>query len=246
MTPWYQESFGEDYLLVYKHRSQEEAEQQVTAILPLLQLTPEDRILDLCCGTGRHAAALARRGFDVTGLDLSDVLLSYARRQRDRWPVTYVQGDMRELPFSSDSFDVVLNLFTSFGYFAEDHENERVLREIARVLVPNGRFFIDFLNREHVRQHLIPRSEREENGLTIREERQVDGDYVKKTITITEGDHERIYYERVKMYTHDEMLEMIERAGLCVERVLGDYDGMAYAEDASRMIFIGWRSDGRT
>lgn len=245
MTPWYKESFGEDYLLVYKHRSQEEAEQQVAAILPLLQLTSEDRILDLCCGTGRHAAALAKKGFDVTGLDLSDVLLSHARRQQDRWPVTYVQGDMRELPFPNQSFDVVLNLFTSFGYFVEDHENERVLREIARVLAPKGRFFIDFLNREHVRQHLNPLSVREENGLTIREERHVDGDYVKKTITIAEDGDERVYYERVKMYTCDDMLKMAEQAGLHVERVLGDYDGTAYAEDTPRMIFIGWRSCGR-
>src|SRR5690625_916976 len=106
MTAWYEESFGEDYLLVYKHRSQKEADQQIASILPLLGLKPEDHILDLCCGTGRHSVALAKAGYRVTGLDLSETLLAYAHQRDDGLPVTYMQGDMRELPFSDSSFNV--------------------------------------------------------------------------------------------------------------------------------------------
>lgn len=244
MTAWYEQSFGEDYLLVYKHRSQREASEQVEAILPLLQVKPGSRILDLCCGTGRHAVELAAKGYEVTGLDLSDVLLSYARRHSRCLPVTYVKGDMRALPFPDESFDAVLNWFTSFGYFAEDRENEKVLSEIARVLAPGGKFFIDFLNRAYTVKHLIPVSEREEGDIRIREERFVDGDYVKKKITVAEGSTNRTYFERVKMYSKDELQAMIERSGLKVDRILGGYDKMDYTEEAPRMLFLG-RKDRR-
>ena len=243
MTPWYKESFGEDYLLVYKHRSQEEADQQITQILPLLNLKRTDRILDLCCGTGRHAIALAKSGYEVTGLDLSNVLLSYAHRNSGDLSVQFIQGDMRTLPFADRSFDVVLNLFTSFGYFVKDDENKKVLQEISRVLVPGGRFLIDFLNRGYVRKHFQPFTERKVNGVTIREERSLEDDYVKKKITIIEGASERIYYERVRMYKLEEMPTMIERSGLTVDRVLGGYDGTAHSEDASRMMFFGYREE---
>lgn len=239
MTAWFKESFGEDYLLVYKHRSQEEADRQVSFILPLLDLKAEDHILDLCCGTGRHSVALAKNGYRVTGLDLSETLLAYARKHNDGLPVTYIQGDMRELPFPDGFFNVVLNLFTSFGYFIDNSENEKVLREISRVLQPGGRYFIDFLNRDYVRKHINPLTERQENGVTIREERMLDGDYVKKKIIITEGSDQRVYHERVKMYTRNEMQEMIERSGLVVEQIFGDYDSSNYTVDSPRMIFFG-------
>lgn len=239
MTAWFRESFGEDYLLVYKHRSQKEADQQISLILPLLELKAGEHILDLCCGTGRHSVALAKNGYRVTGFDLSDTLLAYAQQHNDGLPVTYQQGDMRELPFPNGFFNVVLNLFTSFGYFIEDSENEKVLQEISRVLQPGGRYLIDFLNRDYVQKHINPLTERQENGVTIREERTLDGDYVKKKIIVTEGSDERIYRERVKMYPREEMQEMIERSGLVVERIFGDYDRSDYTADSPRMIFFG-------
>lgn len=239
MTPWYEISFGEDYLLVYKHRSQQEADEQIAAILPLLELKPDSKILDLCCGTGRHALALAKRGYPVTGLDLSEILLKYARREGQNYPVKYIRGDMRALPFADRSFDVVLNLFTSFGYFVEERENEQVLREISRVLVANGRYLIDFLNRDYVQNRLKPYTEREQNGLVIREERAIDGVYVKKTITVIDGGESRQYYEQVRMDTREEMEAMIKWAGLKVECVMGDYTGEPYGKETPRMMFFG-------
>lgn len=239
MTAWYKESFGEDYLLVYKHRSQEEADQQIASILPLLDLRAEDHILDLCCGTGRHSVALAKAGYRVTGLDLSETLLTYARQQGEGLPVTYMQGDMRELPFKDGTFNVVLNLFTSFGYFIDDSENEKVLQEISRVLERGGRYLIDFLNRDYVQKNIHPLTERQDSGLTIREERTIDGEYVKKKIIITEGADKRTYRERVKMYTREEMQQMIEGSGLTVDRILGGYDGANYSADTPRMMFFG-------
>ena len=243
MTPWYKESFGEDYLLVYKHRDRVNASKEVTAIIDWLGITSEDKILDLCCGTGRHSIELARRGFSVVGIDLSDVLLSHAKKASGGLDIEYIQGDMRSLPFSTGSFDVVLNLFTSFGYFVEDHENGQVLADIARMLKPNGQFLIDYLNREKVIESLVPLSERVEDGVYIREERMIDGDFVRKKIIISEAGKERFYEERVKMYTREEIEALMDKVGLMGDLVRGDYDGHPYTVQSPRMILSGRKKE---
>lgn len=238
--PWYEESFGEDYLLVYRHRNRAAADREVQWAAERLHLNQEDQVLDLCCGTGRHSIALDELGFNVTGIDLSPVLLKHAKASSQGRDIRYIRGDMRRLPFEEDCFDAVFNLFTSFGYFIEDAENQQVLREIRRVLRPDGRFIIDYLNRTAVEKNLVPKSEREESGTRILEKRWIDGDYVRKEITLTDADGRRHYQERVKMYTREQMVTMMEQAGLMVEDVYGDFEGHPYnAENSPRMIFVG-------
>ncbi|QKI81333.1 class I SAM-dependent methyltransferase [Kroppenstedtia eburnea] len=237
--PWYEESFGEDYLLVYRHRNRAGAGREVEAAAEWLDLKKGESVLDLCCGTGRHSIALDDLGLKVTGIDLSSVLLQVARENSRGRRIEYVHGDMRDLPFTEGSFDAVLNLFTSFGYFAEDDENVKVLSEIARVTRHGGRFLVDFLNRKAVESSLVPRSEREQEGTRILEERWIDGDFVRKKITLTDHRGERHYEERVKMYDRDQMLRMMEAAGLTVGQVRGDFDGSLYSGDSPRMIITG-------
>ena len=88
MKYWYKESFGEDYLLVYQHRSKEQAEQEVKQFIQWLALKPNDRILDLCCGSGRHTISLAELGYHVVGIDLSETLLE------SRSGFTRIAGDL--------------------------------------------------------------------------------------------------------------------------------------------------------
>ncbi|GGA43962.1 methyltransferase [Kroppenstedtia guangzhouensis] len=237
--PWYEESFGEDYLLVYRHRNRARAGREVQAAAGWLDLEQGESVLDLCCGTGRHSIALDDLGLKVTGMDLSSVLLQVARESSRGRKIEYVQGDMRKLPFTDGVFDAVLNLFTSFGYFTEDDENEKVLSEMARVTRNGGRFLVDFLNRKAVESNLVPRSEREQEGNRILEERWIDGDFVRKKITVTDHKGERHYQERVKMYDRDRMLAMMEAAGLTVDQVRGDFNGSTYSEDSPRMIITG-------
>ncbi|SFS65682.1 class I SAM-dependent methyltransferase [Marininema halotolerans] len=238
---WYEESFGEDYLLVYRHRDNKHADQEVQEVAQWLDLSKGETVLDLCCGTGRHSRSLARMGCQVTGIDLSEVLLSHAKSSPEELGIHYVRGDMRELPFADQSFDTVVNLFTSFGYFMEDKENAKVMTEIKRVLKPKGRFLIDFLNRNTVINNLVPRSERMDEGIHILEERWIEGDFVRKKITLTKKNgEEKIYQERVKMYTREQMEEMMGKAGLQIETVSGDFKGSSYNEiDSQRMIFTG-------
>ena len=211
---WYQESFGNDYLLVYKHRDMQGAYHEVKKMVNWLELEQGARLLDLCCGMGRHSMALEEFGFEVTGVDLSKVLLQEAIKQGSDGHVTWINGDMREVPLS-EPFDAIVNLFTSFGYFDEDEQNEQVLHEIHRLLKKKGRFIIDFLNPIYVKAHLVAQSERKEGDLTIRETRAIEDGCVRKRIVISEtGEPDRHYLEQVKLYERPMFEAMLQKAGL--------------------------------
>lgn len=239
---WYQESFGNDYLVVYKHRDLQGAYHEVKKMMDWLHLGQGAQVLDLCCGMGRHSMALAEFGYQVTGVDLSEVLLAEAVKLDSGKQVEWLRGDMREVPLDR-SFDAVVNLFTSFGYFEEMEQNERVFHEMRRLLRPDGKFIVDYLNPAHVRANLVPLSERTEEGLTIRETRVIEDGYVRKRIVISEeGKPDRRYLEQVKLYGRSEFEAMLGRAGLHIDHIYGGYDGQPYStEQSSRMIFVGHR-----
>ncbi|WP_042203043.1 class I SAM-dependent methyltransferase [Paenibacillus camerounensis] len=243
MGEWYEKSFGEDYLVVYRHRDFCGARHEVDKMIGWLNLPEGSKVLDLCCGMGRHSLALAEAGFEVTGVDLSEVLLREARAQEGAERVTWLRSDMRELPLDG-GFDAVVNLFTSFGYFEEDEEQVRVLREICRMLKPGGQFIIDFLNPSYVIRHLVPHSTRKDGDILIDESRRIEDGYVKKDIVLTSkgDDTPRKYHERVKLYPLDTFKQLLAAAGLQLEAVHGSYDEEEYDEEYSkRMIFVGIR-----
>lgn len=241
MSEWYEKSFGEDYLIVYKHRDFGGARREVDQMIGWLNLPPGAKVLDLCCGMGRHSLALSEAGYEVTGIDLSESLLREARAQEGAERVTWLRSDMRELPLEG-GFDAVVNLFTSFGYFEEDEEQVKVLREIGRMLKPGGKFIIDFLNPAYVIRNLVPHSTREDGDNLIDETRRIEDGYVKKDIILTSkaDGTPRQYHERVKLYTLEQFQIMIAKAGLQLEAVHGSYDeGPYHPETSTRMIFIG-------
>jgi SAM-dependent methyltransferase len=242
MKGWFQESFGNDYLIVYKHRDLLGAYHEVKRMIGWLHLAQGATVLDLCCGMGRHSMALAEFGYRVSGVDLSEVLLQEAMRLDVDGQVEWRRGDMREVPLDYQ-FDAVVNLFTSFGYFTEDAENERVLLEMDRLLKPGGKFIIDFLNPYYVAKHLVRSSQRTEEGLTIRETRKIEEGFVRKEIVISQnGIPDRSYLEQVKLYKREAFEEMLKKAGLHIDHVYGGYDERLYeAELSPRMIFVGYK-----
>lgn len=242
MTEWYKKSFGQDYLLVYKHRDFAGAYREVCAMANWLQLPGGAKVFDLCCGMGRHSLALSHLGYAVTGMDLSEVLLGEAKRLDKEGRVRWVHGDMRTVPLD-EKFDAVVNLFTSFGYFEHDADNERVLREMERLLKPDGRFLIDFLNPVFVSDKLVPCSERRENGTGIQEYRKIENGCVKKEIVLRGGtDGERRYSEQVKLYDLDDFTRLLSSTDMKIDQVFGDYDGALYDDRTSpRLIMVGSR-----
>ena len=235
---WFEEWFGEDYLRIYEHRDESEAERAVDLIAAHLPGGEIQAVLDLACGAGRHSKPLCERWWTV-GLDLSASLLRVARREAPNAP--YVRADMRELPFADQSFDLVVNLFTSFGYFEDDREHARVLIRVRDAMKPGGTFVIDFLNASQVRRNLVPYDERVANGVTIEQSRTITPDdrFVEKTIRLRERGRE--YVERVRLLSAGDLERMLEAAGFDVVHCFGDYSGAHWSENSPRTILFASR-----
>lgn len=236
---WYVESFGEDYLELYRHRNLEEGRRGVALATTALNLRSDSTILDLCCGAGRHLQAMWDRGLAPVGMDLSPTLLEAARRSATAAPL--VRGDMRQLPFCDRTFDAVLSFFTSFGYFPTDEENLLVLREVIRILKSDGSLLLDYLNRNQVLEHGIYNSEETRSGLVIRQERRWDkeSDILEKTITIhPEGraDRARMYREAVRLFSPEQILLLLRRAGFTFTSSCGSLNGDPHLPTSPRFI----------
>jgi 2-polyprenyl-3-methyl-5-hydroxy-6-metoxy-1,4-benzoquinol methylase len=228
-------------LKLYAHRSLEEAEQTIATLLKFITLTTHTpKALDIACGSGRHAVALAENGFQVTANDLSSTLLAEAKKlaESKNLTLTFTQIDMREIAFEEE-FDVIVQLFTSFGYFENDDEDKIVLQNVARALKPGGWYMLDFLNEHLVRNTLQPESRRTLDTLDVFEQRMIFGERVVKSITLRENGETHRFIESVRLYSKEELTAMLTAVGLRVHHYLGDYHGAEFHQETSpRLILI--------
>jgi SAM-dependent methyltransferase len=243
MMNWYENWFGKEYKLVYPHRNEAEAREQIEFLRRHIHLPEGAKALDLCCGCGRHIVELKRQGYDVVGLDLSEELLNIARFRASEHDldVKFIRCDMREIPYRN-YFDLIVNFFTSFGYFADDADNQKVLSSISKALKPGGQFLIDYMNPDYVARNLIRRDEKEISGsIYVIQERWIDASLrrVNKKITLIREGRESTYAESVRMYSHQEMRNMLIMAGLRLAETYGDFASSEYTQDSSRMVLIG-------
>lgn len=251
--PWYCKAFEAGYLNLYAHRDARDARRALEFLETRVGLREGARLLDLCCGAGRHLALIAPRIGGGAGLDLSRVLLSEAWQkfsETDDSPYVarppLMEADMRALPLRSGWFELVINLFTSFGYFDRDEENQTVLNEVGRVLESGGTFVFDHINRPHLEANLRPRSVRElEGGVVVTETREVDErtSRVHKDVEWRHPEKAPVrWHESVRLYRADELASMFGRAGMEVRDRFGDFDGRSLDANSPRMIFIARKS----
>jgi len=240
---WYEGWFGSDaYDLVYDHRDEAEAEQLVNLVEREIDPDPGTHIVDIGCGRGRHARIFARRGYRVTGIDLSAAAIAEAReRTQQELDVTFEQGDMRD-PVCDGCADGVVNLFTTFGYFEEDAENQQALAAMTTALRPGGWFLQDFLNAPQVIDTLQPNDTHTVNGITIEQQRWIENDRINKRITITQNGQTETYRESVRLFTRDELTAMYETVGLDLVATYGSYDGAPHTPESPRLILYARKS----
>ena len=208
----------------------QQTEQQVEFIVEELGLGEGARVLDLACGRGRISIGLAQRGMLVTGLDLSPRSLELAQADADAAGVEidFVRRDMRELDAEGE-FEAVVNVFTSFGYFPTQAEDERVLANVARSLVPGGRFLLEMVNTIAIAKQFVEADwdELEDGTLWLQRRRydQLTGRH-EATWTFVRPDGSRSELRHsLRGYTPAELVAMLERAGLEVDGSWGSWEG---------------------
>ena len=238
--PWFRDWFGHEYLALYPHRDRAEARMAVDLLRLATGRRPGTRVLDLGCGAGRHLTEMRRVGYRAIGLDLSPPMLEAAREASPQ--TALVRADMRRLPFGRSTFDVVTSYFTSFGYFDDDSEDLRVLREVRRTLADGGAFLMDFMNAHQVVANLPRNDRRLVSGVEVVQERRLvaeDG-IVEKRIRVgaAEGRRGREFVERVRLYRPDELDALMERAGLFPRARFGGYDRAPFAPSSPRYIVV--------
>lgn len=226
---WWESFFDEVWLAGGFGPAGEEAPvEEIDYLWRQLKLRPGARLADICCGIGRHAIPLARRGVEVTGVDLSSDYIERATKCAEGLPVTFVCADMRETGISGGIFDAVINLWTSFGYFADEGENERAMAEFARLLRTGGRLLLSMVNRDGL-MHLFQqkRGEAAADWLLIQNS---EPDYLTGRmrsrwlwVSPTGERHEREIDHRI--YAAYELVEMGARYGLEIVDAHGDLRG---------------------
>ncbi|MBV9615080.1 MAG: methyltransferase domain-containing protein [Ktedonobacteraceae bacterium] len=242
--PWYQEFAGADYLRIYSpFLPLERSAREVANIVKLLNLAPNNSILDLCCGHGRHTIPLAQQGYRMTGLDLSQFFLERAQIEAETKgvKVQWIQSDMRHIPFENE-FDAIVNIFTSFGYLENEEEDLQVLRQVQQALKPGGLFLLETIYQVRVIRTFSPHGIiRYHDGLIVLEERRLNLPESRNEITITmiypDGQRKK-YRQSIRIYTLTELRRMLKSVGIEVQAYYGDLDGGALTVD-SRMVVVG-------
>jgi SAM-dependent methyltransferase len=247
-SDWWRDVFDRPtFFELYERSDTELAVTQVDHVVRLLDLRAPARILDVPCGYGRHSIELARRGYQVTGVDISEVQIARARKKAAGAGARaqFVIGDARALPVAG-LFDAAINMFLSFGYFATDEENEAMLRGIARVLCRGGRLLIDFWNREHEIRLFQP-TIIEERDDDIREVEEWSFDPLAgrlnwtNTVVFPDGRRES-WDHSIRAFTVAEVRKMLEAAGMTVVAIYGGLGGEPYTMDSESAIFVAERA----
>jgi cyclopropane fatty-acyl-phospholipid synthase-like methyltransferase len=195
---WFSDWFDTTYYhTLYKNRDEDEARFFIENLCRFLTIKPNSSLLDLACGKGRHSITLNELGHKVLGVDLSENSISIAK-QTQRRGLHFEVHDMRKI-IPGLSFDVIFNLFTSFGYFDSPDDNKRVIFSVANMLYDKGIFVIDFLNAEKVVANLVSEEEKNIDGIQFLIQRMVEGNHIYKKITVIDKNEVKKYVEKVQL-----------------------------------------------
>ena len=242
---WFDDFFGSDYLKIYSGNfDTKRTIQEVNFIIQALSLSPQSKILDLCCGQGRHSIELSIKGMNVVSQDLIQAYLDIAEEEakRKKVKISTICSDMKTIPFESE-FDAIINMFTAFGYLKSKDDDFQVLQEMYKSLKPGGKLLIDTLNREWVIINNIEREWRlDKDGTIIIEERNFDletsRNHVSFKLVSPEAKIKEIEGHKIRLYTLTELIQMLEEANFVFKKTFGDYNSSKYDKNSPRMIIL--------
>lgn len=239
MGEWYKDWFADDrYSCLYKNRNDAEAAKLIELVEHITGDNKSRSILDIPCGAGRHLITLAKRGYtNLHGRDLSPTLINEAKNRiaEENISIDFAISDIRE-PLTQE-YDLILNLFTSFGYFEKDEEHQSVILSFAEALSVGGYVVIDFFNALLIEEKLIPSSEVQiDRGEVAYITKRIESGRIIKTIRFASDGKE--FIESVRLYTLRDFREMFADAGLLLEHTFGDYEGNAFTDTSSRLIMF--------
>jgi SAM-dependent methyltransferase len=241
-SDWWRSWFGPGYLALYDDYLAGRTPVEIDQLEALLALRPPLRILDLPCGQGRHAIELARRGYDVTGVDLSPFMLKVAeeRARTEGVSVRWLSGDMRQ-PIPGEKFDVVLNLFTSLGYFAEEADDRKVVGAAAVMLGPGGRFVLEVINGERVIARFQEREWFTVGQAAVVERRSLDASARRMVVerTVNTPNDTEVSVHAIRLYGGQDVDAMLRSSGFNRVDLYGDWSGDPLTPESLRVLAVG-------
>ena len=239
MKDWFKNWFNSHhYFLLYQNRNEEEAEQFFELIKKNVPLQPDWKILDFCCGYGRLSKVIAREGYNVTGVDLSEKFIQRAieESRKENLQIKFIKCDARSF-FESEKYNLGISFFTSFGYFS-DEENELTFQNLVRSILKNGWIAFDYFNAEYVLKNLVKNEDFEIDGYKINISRKIEGNRINKIIRIISEDKTEEYVELVRIYSVEDLKDLFEKNGLVIKKIFGDYSGSDLNENSPRVIIF--------
>ncbi|MEX2485534.1 MAG: class I SAM-dependent methyltransferase [Brumimicrobium sp.] len=239
---WFESWFDTSYYhILYKHRDFKEAEKFISNLLDYLNLPENANCLDLACGKGRHSLFLNKHGLNVTGVDLSKNSIENAKLLEKKG-LKFDVHDMRKV-YKENEYDVVFNLFTSFGYFDTNEDNLKVLNSVFKMLKQNGLLIIDFMNVYNVVKKLVKSEQKEVDGIKFNIERNFDGSHIHKVIRFKDKSKDFEYIERVQALYFSDFKELLIKSGFLIKDVFGDFSlGKFDKENSKRLIIIAQKT----
>lgn len=228
---------------IFRDFIREKSAQEVALLTALLALTPGAKILDMPCGVGRHSLELARRGFAVTGVDRTREYLAECRSaaEREGLATEWVEGDMREFR-RAGAFDVVINMYTSFGYFEDQDQDRRVAAGMFESLRSGGQVLFEMMGKEILSRTFRASDWHEEpDGTIVLEQRALSRDWswIENRWVFTKDGKTREMTFSHRLYDAPALVTLLEEAGFVDLKAYGSLAGAAYDEDAERLVVVG-------
>lgn len=235
---WFSSWFDSEYYhILYQNRNDDEAHFFIDNLMKKFNPEPQSTMLDLACGKGRHSIYLAGKGYDVTGVDLSQQSIAHASKSAHDFLHFYVH-DMRR-KFRSNYYHYIFNFFTSFGYFSKEMDHYLTLDAMKNGLKKDGFLIMDFMNAHKAKNNLVTKEEKTLNNIRFNINRKVEKGVIIKSIAFEDKGKSFHFEERVRGFNLSEMFRMFRKSGLEIMEVYGDYDLSKYdVFNSNRMILI--------